>query len=108
MSNYVLGRYDVDGLKASVLARWAGVISIADISAAVAIVLIYLTKNTGDILPSEKVSTEIASPIVELTGVSYVILMLVFLLIVGGLGWCFYRALTAGELVVETEQLPEG
>ena len=31
----------------------------------------------------------------ELTGISYAILVIVFLIIIGGLGWCFYRALLA-------------
>jgi len=30
-----------------------------------------------------------------LSGISYVILAVVFLIIIGGLGWCFYKALVA-------------
>ena len=33
----------------------------------------------------------------ELSTVSYIILGAVFLLIICGLGWCFYRALTAAN-----------
>jgi len=33
----------------------------------------------------------------ELSGWAYVILAGMFLLIVGGLSWCFYRALTAAN-----------
>ena len=31
----------------------------------------------------------------KLSGISYVILMVVFLIIIGGLGWCFYKALVS-------------
>jgi hydrogenase-4 membrane subunit HyfE len=31
----------------------------------------------------------------QLSSIGYIIMGVVFILIVGGLGWCFYRALTA-------------
>ncbi|GAG56854.1 unnamed protein product, partial [marine sediment metagenome] len=41
----------------------------------------------GPVLPSQE----------QLSGISYLILSVVFLLIIGGLGWCFYRALSASN-----------
>ena len=44
----------------------------------------------------------------KLSGVSYMILSVVFLLIVAGLSWCFYRAITAATKEVPVEpQKPE-
>jgi hypothetical protein len=34
----------------------------------------------------------------QLSAVSYLILSVVFLLIIGGLGWCFYRAVSAANV----------
>ena len=42
----------------------------------------------------------------ELSGVAYAILFIAMLVIVGGLGWCFYRALKATDKDAEP-QLPE-
>ena len=42
----------------------------------------------------------------QLSFSAYVILAAVFLIIVGGLSWCFYRALTAAGQQTE-EQLPD-
>ena len=59
-----------------------------DTSASIAILLIGLAK------PKQVETT--AAPIRDtLSGVSYIILGVVFFIIIGGLGWCFYRALTA-------------
>jgi len=53
-----------------------------DISASIAIILMEVT----------------TAPIRDtLSGVSYIILAVVFLIIIGGLGWCFYRALAAAK-----------
>jgi len=88
LSNYVLDRYHTSKSQASWLARWAGIIATMDVSASVAMILI-------DLAQTEKIG-ETAVPIRdELSGVSYIILTVVFLIIIGGLGWCFYRALTA-------------
>jgi len=41
---------------------------------------------------------ETTAPIRDrLSGVSYIILAVVFLIIIGGLGWCFYKALAAAS-----------
>ena len=59
-----------------------------DISAAIAIILIGLADGAE--------IEETTAPIRDkLSGVSYVILAVVFLIIIGGLGWCFYKALAA-------------
>ena len=61
-----------------------------DIGGFVALSLIYSTRS--------KEITEVIHPSQEqLSSVSYLILSIVFLLIIGGLGWCFYRALAAGK-----------
>ena len=44
----------------------------------------------------------------ELSGVAYAILFVVLLMIVGGLGWCFYRALKAGDRVSEPQPSEDG
>jgi NSS family neurotransmitter:Na+ symporter len=88
LSNHVLDRYHTSTSQASWLARWAGILAAVDTSASIAIILIALAQGA-------KID-EAAAPIRdELSGVSYAILAVVFLIIIGGLGWCFYRALTA-------------
>ena len=86
--SYVLDKYNTKVSQASWLARWAGLLGIIDISAYIALIL---TGLTASVQIEEKVV-----PIRDkLSGVSYIILSIVFLLIIGGLGWCFYRAMTA-------------
>jgi NSS family neurotransmitter:Na+ symporter len=88
LSNHILDRYNTSTSQASWLARWAGILAVTDTSASIAIILISLAQGA-------KID-EAAAPIRdELSGVSYLILAVVFLIIIGGLGWCFYRALTA-------------
>ncbi len=88
VSSYVLQKHDhiVEG--PSWFARWAGIISILDVSAIIAILLNAITRNI-------EVSEKVTPAPEHLSGVSYIILSVVLLLIVGGLGWCFYRAMTA-------------
>ena len=40
----------------------------------------------------------------QLSGSAYVVLIVILLIILGGLAWCFYRAVKAGE--TDEEQLP--
>jgi NSS family neurotransmitter:Na+ symporter len=88
LSNYVLDKHHTSTSQASWFARWAGIISAMETSASIAIILIALAQGAK--------TDETAVPIRdELSGVSYLILAVVFLIIIGGLGWCFYRALTA-------------
>jgi hypothetical protein len=91
----VLQKHDQTVEGPSWFARWAGIISILDISAIIAMQLNALTMNV-------KVSEKVA-PTEHLSAVSYMILSLVLLLIIGGLGWCFYRAITAtsGEAPIQ-------
>lgn len=88
LSNYVLDKHHTSKSQASWLARWAGIIGTMDTSAAIAIILMDL---------AQRGETEVTTaPIRDtLSGVSYIILAVVFFIIIGGLGWCFYRALTA-------------
>ncbi|MCJ7617483.1 MAG: hypothetical protein MUO43_13205, partial [Desulfobacterales bacterium] len=65
-------------------------ISTLDISAAIAFILISMTNKINE---KEMVSRTAD----KLGGVSYVILGVVALIIVGGLGWSFYRAITAAS-----------
>ena len=43
----------------------------------------------------------------ELSGQAWVVLGVMILLIVGGLSWCFYRAITAANKNQDQEQLPD-
>ncbi len=88
ISLYILEKHDSDSYRTSWLARWAGVFGTMDIAAFVAKIL-YEKSSAAN---TEK--TAIAASH-ELTGISYAILVIVFLIIIGGLGWCFYRALIA-------------
>ncbi len=99
ITNYVLDNCDTAENKASLSARAGGIIAILNISVVAAMVLIRLNnyvKNSGKFT-----STAIPQ---ELTGVSYIILAVVFLLIIGGLGWCFYKAIVACG---KQEQVPQ-
>ena len=89
LSNYILDKQHTSTSQASWFARWAGIIATMDISASIAIILMDLAAKTEE----AEVTT---APIRDtLSGVSYIILAVVFFIIIGGLGWCFYRALTA-------------
>jgi len=70
------------------LARWGGIASTLALSGCLATVLFRL---------AAAVKPAVSEPAIrrELGGTSYVILTVVFLIIVAGLGWCFYRAILA-------------
>ena len=88
LSNYILDKHHTSTSQASWLARWAGIMATMDVSASIAIILMGLMKT--------KEIEETTAPIRDtLHGISYIILFVVFLIIIGGLGWSFYRALTA-------------
>jgi NSS family neurotransmitter:Na+ symporter len=90
LSNYVLDKHHTSTSQASWLARWAGIMAAMDISAAIAIILIGLADGAE--------IEETTAPIRDkLSGISYIILAVVFLIIIGGLGWCFYKALAAAS-----------
>jgi len=88
IGNHLLDRHNTSTTRVSWLARWAGMLATMDISGFVALYLIYSTRQ-------QEVAKSIVTSRDQLSGVSYLILSVVFLLIIGGLGWCFYRALSA-------------
>lgn len=89
-SNSILDKHHTATTQAAWSARWAGIIAAMGASAAIAMVLI-------DLADGAKVA-ESAAPIRDkLSGVSYAILGVVFLIIIGGLGWSFCRALAAAS-----------
>jgi len=88
VSNHIVEKHNTSDSQSSWFARWAGIVAAMDISAFIAVVLNRLTQTVE--------IEEAAVPIRDkLSGVSYVILTVVFLILIGGLGWCFYRALAA-------------
>jgi len=72
ISNYIIDKHTGAYTFPSWLARWAGIIATLDISAFLAVMLIRITAKAR--------VTEIQA---------------VFLLIIGGLAWCFWRAMAA-------------
>jgi NSS family neurotransmitter:Na+ symporter len=95
LSNYIVEKCNTSTTQASWLARWAGVLATMDVSIFIAAVLFQLTRTV-------KIK-EVVLIHDKLSGVSYVILAVVFLIIVGGLGWCFYRALAVANLSAEIQ-----
>ncbi len=98
LSNYVVKKYNTSATRASWYARWAGIVATIDIAAFLATILIRLTRTVKD--------KEVAIIRDKLSGASYVILSTVFLIIIGGFGWCFYRAVTAMDTSAE-KQAPD-
>ena len=90
ISNYLLNRYYSSNSEPSWFVRWAGIVATIDISGFIAMCLIYSAGKSQAVkapLPPQE----------KLSAVSYLILSVVFLLIIGGLGWCLYRALSAAN-----------
>ncbi|MBA7478713.1 hypothetical protein ES707_14141 [subsurface metagenome] len=96
LSNRIVEKCNTSTTQASWLARWAGVLATMDVSVFIAAVLFQLTRTVKirEVVPIRN----------KLSGVSYVILAVVFLIIVGGLGWCFYRALAVANLSAEIQR----
>lgn len=88
ISNFILDRYTGEMIRPSLFARWAGIIGTLDISILLAGLLIRITGKTI-IAQTTVITTD------KLSGVSYIILGVVSLMIVAGLSWCFYRAVMA-------------
>jgi NSS family neurotransmitter:Na+ symporter len=88
LSNDILDKHHRSSSQASWLARWAGILATMDVSAFLAVVLLGLKGGM-------KLSKETVPDHNTLNGVSYIILGVVFFIIIGGLGWSFYRALIA-------------
>ncbi len=102
VANHLLNRHDSATLRASWFARWAGIMGLLDVCCFVALLLIFKTHS------QEEVSAAQTSMVAhdQLTSVSYVIIGMVTLLLTGGLGWCFYRALSAASKECEV-QMPD-
>ena len=100
-SSYLVDKYSNNRNEASWFVRWAGLIFVFDVSAFLAIALNLLTKV---------IKTEKNQPMAQdtVSGVSMIVLTVALVLIVGGLGWCFYKAIaaTATEKIIEP-QTPE-
>jgi NSS family neurotransmitter:Na+ symporter len=94
---YVVDRSHTRMSEASWFARWAGIIGTMDIAAYIAYRLFAVTSRV-------QAETKIATVHHELGEVSYIILSVVFLLIIGGLGWCFYKALAAAGITAEMQE----
>jgi NSS family neurotransmitter:Na+ symporter len=88
LSNYVLDRHHTAASQAPWLARWAGIVATMDVSASVATILIGLGRT-------EEIAETVTPIRDKLSGTSYIILLVVLLIIIGGLGWSFYKALAA-------------
>jgi NSS family neurotransmitter:Na+ symporter len=90
VSNYLLDKHNTSNSQVSWFARWAGILATMDVSAFVAVILLGLKDGV-------KISEEAVPIRDKLSGVSYIILAAVFLIIIGGLAWSFYRALLAAN-----------
>ncbi|HEX41045.1 MAG TPA: hypothetical protein ENN81_03180, partial [Phycisphaerales bacterium] len=99
VSNTLMERHDTRESQVSWPVRWAGLIASMDVSAFLAVFLVGLTRGVE---PAEH-AVVIRD---ELSGTSYAIVGVVCLIIVGGLGWCFYRALAAAGKDTDV-QLPD-
>jgi NSS family neurotransmitter:Na+ symporter len=99
ISIWLIEKYKGPEHKVSWSVGWAGIVAVLDIGAYIAMQLTEITRRVG-------VRKEVFIDHEHLTGASYVILTVVFLIIIGGLGWCFYRALLAASRGA-AEQLPE-
>ncbi len=100
ISNYILDKCDNSSFAASWFSRWAGIIGIINISLFAASILSGLTNKMQD----KKLTSSVSG---DLSGVSYIILAVVFLIIVGGLSWCFYKAITAANSSNDTQNSDE-
>ena len=99
---YVLmERYDNAASRPSGFARIAGVLAILDISVCLLVVLIDMSRKVADV---QRKPVDHAD---HLSQTSYIILGVVFVLIVFGLGWCFWKAIGAAAKNEQEEQTQE-
>ena len=89
LSNHALDKYNTSTTEVSWFAKWAGIIATMDIGAFFAVIL----NTLKPAMNAETTSLPIRD---KLSGVSYIILAIVLLIIIGGLSWCLYKAMTAG------------
>ena len=100
LCHLLLERFDSGDTRPSRFARLGGILSITSISLCVLLILTELSKKVAG---AQKPAVEHAD---HLSGTSYTILGIVFVLIVFGLGWCFWKAIAAASKN-EPEQQPE-
>ncbi len=98
LSSIVLEKYNTDTTAAAWSARWAGILGTLDVSAALSLGLAKLSRH-AEVEPAVRAN--------ELTAVSYVILGLVSVMIVGGLAWCFYKAVAAASRAADVQHADE-
>ena len=90
LSNYQLARLDRSSINPTAFSRFAGVIATLDISTVIALMIIAFTSKATEVTDAtDATATE------KLTSTSYIILAVTTALMVGGLSWCFWRAMTA-------------
>ena len=82
-----------DGVDASWHTRWAGLLSTLTVGVAIGASLALRTMA----LPAAAPASTTAAAGADISGAAYVLLALICLLMVTGLGWCFYRALNASD-----------
>ena len=83
------------------LARQAAGLGVIGLGSAIGVMLgMFLRLNPTSVQAAEQ-ATEHLQPM------SYVVLAFMLTLLVGGLGWCFYRAIKAAGAAAAEEQLPE-
>ncbi|MHC4623839.1 MAG: sodium-dependent transporter [Planctomycetota bacterium] len=88
VGNYLLNKHTTSTTQPSWFARWAGLVGTLCIGAFISLNLVYSMRG-------EAVGESVSRTPEQLSGVSYLILSIVLLLIIGGLGWCFFRALAS-------------
>ena len=86
-SNYAIHKHDKGEVGASWLVRWGGIIATLDISAFFALLLNRMSQNIAASSQRKAIADELST-------FSYISLTIILLLIVGGLGWCFYRGIS--------------
>ena len=96
LCHVLLERFDNGDTRPSGFARTGGVLSITSISACVLVILIDLSERVAA-KTAEQATIAPVEHADHLSGTSYTILGVVFVLIVFGLGWCFWKALTAAS-----------
>ena len=99
-ANRLLDKHNRSRTHASWYARWAGMIATMCIAACIAIYLINLTRQSS-------LETTVPSHSETLSPISYIILSIILLLIIFGLGWCFYRAVTATKTEEQIQHTDE-
>ncbi len=105
LCHILLERFDNGVSRPSRLARLGGIVSITSISLCVLMILVAISKKVAD-KTAAVLETAPIDAVDHLSGTSYVILGVVFVLIVFGLGWCFWKAIGAAAKN-EPEQQPE-